>query len=86
MNVVMSTLEIVGGIVLLIACVGIIAVVALQEPPQQGGLSALTGGDSFFSQNQGRTRDELLRKVTKILAIVLFAVTIVVLTIVSRQI
>lgn len=77
MNVTMNMGEIIGGIIILIACVGIIIFVALQQSPKQGGLSALTGGsDSFFGQNKGRTKTAFLSKVTKILAVVLFVATV----------
>ncbi|MFV0400572.1 MAG: preprotein translocase subunit SecG [Oscillospiraceae bacterium] len=74
----MGVIEIIGGIVLLLACVCISVAVVLQESPKGGGISALGGGDSYFSKNQARTKDVMLSKVTKILTIVFFIVTLVV--------
>lgn len=82
----MTTIEIIGGVLLLLACIGITILVLMQESPKSGGLSALTGADSFLNKNQGRTRDAVLSKSTKILAVVFFVVTIVVYTITSRMV
>lgn len=72
----MNGVQIAGGVVMLIISVLLCIVVVMQESPQQGGLSALGGGDSFFSQNKGRTRDEMLSKVTRILGIAFVVVTL----------
>lgn len=81
----MSTLQIVSGIVMLITSIAIVILVMLQEAPKQGGLSALTGGDSsFFSRNRGRTRDAMLSNATVVAGVVFFVVTIVVYAILAR--
>ena len=74
----MGIFNLIGGIVMILASVGIMLAVVLQESPKGGGLNALTGGDSYFSKNQGRTMDAMLARFTKILAVVFFVVTIAV--------
>lgn len=72
------------GSIILIAGIVISILVTKQESPKQGGITALTGGDSFLNQNMGRTKDAMLAKGTKIAGIVLFAATIALYTIISR--
>ena len=74
----MSILEIVGGILMILMCIAIVITVALQESPKGSGISALTGGDSYFNRNQGRTLDSMLAKTTKYLAIAFFVLTVLV--------
>ena len=64
--------------------IAIILLVLMQESPKGNGMSALTGGDSFFDRNQGRTIDSLLHRFTKYAAIGIFVVTLVVYAVVSR--
>lgn len=76
----MSVLEIIGGVMLLIACIFIILVTLLQENKQQGMTSAVGGGsnDSFYGRNSSRTREAKLIKITRAMAITFFVVTILV--------
>ena len=74
----MSIFEIVGGILMILMCIAIVVAVALQESPKGSGISALTGGDSYFNRNQGRTLDSMLAKTTKYLAIAFFVLTVLV--------
>lgn len=77
----MSTLEIVSGVLLLISSLFIILVTLLQETKQQGMTSALGGdgmGDSFYGKNTGRSREAKLVKLTTVMAIIFFVVTIAV--------
>lgn len=76
----MSTLEIISGILLLISSIFIIVVTLLQESKQQGMNSAIGGGsnDSFYGKNSGRTREAQLIRVTRIMAIIFFVVTLLV--------
>ena len=73
---IMGIFNLIGGIVMVLASVGIMLAVVLQESPKGGGLNALTGGDSYYSKNQSRTKDAMLSRLTKILAVVFFVVTI----------
>ncbi len=71
----MSTLEIVGGIILLIVCALTIILCLSQEQKSQDSMSAaLTGAstDSFYGKNEGRTKEAILNKITRFFGIVLF--------------
>lgn len=76
----MSVIEIVGGVLLLISSLFIILVTLLQESKQQGMTSAIGGAtnDSFYGKNSSRTREAKLIKLTKVMAVVFFVVTIIV--------
>ena len=76
----MSVLEIVGGIVLLIACVLLIVLSLMQDQKQdQNMTSAISGGtyDSHFSKNEGNTKEAILKKWTFWLAVIFFVATLV---------
>jgi len=78
----MSIIEIVGSIVLLIACVLIVILGLMQDSKQdQNMTSAITGGsyDSHFSKNEGNTKEARLKRWTTILCVLFFVVTLVVL-------
>lgn len=69
----MSALEIVLGILLILASLAIIAIILMQKS-REGGLSgAIAGGsDTFFGKNKGRTIEARLAKATRYVAIVFF--------------
>ncbi len=70
----MGALEIILGVVLILLSVATIIIVLMQKS-REGGLSgAITGGgsDTFFGKHKGRTREAMLAKVTKYIAIVFF--------------
>ncbi len=83
----MSGVEIIAGILLILASLVIVLIVLVQESKEQGLTSAIGGGanDSFYGKNSGRTRDAKLSKFTKVAAIVFFIVTLVVNIIVAIQ-
>ena len=71
----MSVLEIVGGIVVLVVSVITIIICLSQEQKSQDSMTAaLTGAsaDSFYGKNEGRTKEAILNKITRALAIILF--------------
>ncbi|HRR76333.1 MAG: preprotein translocase subunit SecG [Ruminococcus sp.] len=75
----MSTLEIVGGIVLLIVSVLVIILCLSQEQKSQDSMSAaLTGAstDSFYGKNEGRTKEAILNKITRTLGILMFIIVL----------
>lgn len=74
----MSIWEIIGGIMLIISGVFLIIVVLLQEGNQNGLSGAIQGGspESYLSNHEGRTRDAQLKKMTKLMAIIFFLLTI----------
>ncbi len=73
----MTVIEIVAGCCLLLCCAAIIVAVACQS--QKGGMSsAIMGGETDTVRGRSKAKDVQLAKVTKILAVVLFVVTIAV--------
>ncbi len=76
----MNPIEIVGGILLLISSVLIILIVMMQSGREANMSSSITGttSDSYLGKNQSRTREARLEKLTKVLAVVFFVVTLVV--------
>lgn len=77
----MSIIEIVGSIVLLIACVLIVILGLMQDSKQdQNMTSAITGGsyDSHFSKNEGNTKEARLKKWTTFFCVVFFLATLVI--------
>lgn len=77
----MGVLEIVGGAVLLIACLAIIILCLSQESKSQDSMtSAFTGAssDSFYGKNEGRSREAVLSRFTRTAGIILFVITLAV--------
>ena len=75
----MSVLEIVGGAVLLLVSVITIIICLAQEQKSQDSMTAaLTGAstDSFYGKNEGRSREAILAKITRVLGIIMFIVTL----------
>ena len=75
----MTVLEIIFAILLILACVFIIAVVLMQES-KQGMSNVISGGssDNYFQKNSGRTREAKLSRATKIAAVFVFIVAVAV--------
>lgn len=74
----MTTLELILGIVDLVICVILIAVVLFQHGKSAGLSGTIAGGaETFFGKNNGRTIDRVLSKITGIIAILFVIVTIV---------
>lgn len=75
----MGMLEIVGGFVLVVLCVIIIAAVTAQE--SKSGLGTIAGESSgtFFDKNRGKTKDAMLVRATTITGIAMVVVTLIVL-------
>lgn len=76
----MSVIQIISGILLVLACAFIIFVVLIQDSKDQGMSTAITGGsnESFFGKNSSRTHEAKLNRLTKVCAIVFFVATLVV--------
>lgn len=77
----MSTLEIIGGAVLLAICLAIIVVCLMQDQKSQDSMTAaLTGAstESFYGKNEGRTKEAILNKITRTLGVILFVITLAV--------
>ena len=74
----MAWYEIVLGIVLIITSLALVAMVLLQEGRQQGLSGAIAGGaDTFLGKSKGKTVEQKLVKITKILAVVFFVLSLV---------
>ena len=75
----MNAFEIVGGILLILSGILIIALVMSQQGRQMG-MNAINGSssESYFGKNRGRTLDAILERWTKVAAIVFFILTVVV--------
>ncbi len=72
----MGIIEILGGIIICVLAVLIIAVVYMQE--HKAKMGALTGAsDDSFGRNMGKTTDAMLSRATKTLSIVFFAAIII---------
>ncbi|MBE7082254.1 MAG: hypothetical protein E7378_01055 [Clostridiales bacterium] len=63
------------GIIFLCAVVLIISTL-LQSSADENGATALTGQDSYYSQNKGESRDGKLRKTTIITGIIIAVATV----------
>ena len=77
----MSTLEIIGGVAILILSLIIIILCLSQEQKSQDSMTAaLTGAsaDSFYGKNEGRTKEAILAKITRTLSILLFVAVLAV--------
>ena len=65
----MSILEIILGVLLIIASIVMIVVIILQEGNQQGVGVVSGGADTFFSKNKARSYDAFLARATKWFAV-----------------
>ncbi len=68
----MNPIEIVGGILLIIASVLIILIVMLQESKQagMGAISGESGSNNFYGGKADGRKTRFTRKLTKVLAVV----------------
>ena len=75
-----GAIQIIGGILMLISSVLIIIITMMQEQKQQDMSSALSGqSDNFFGKgNVSSSREQALARLTKLLTIIFFVVTIAV--------
>lgn len=73
----MNTYEIILGIVLIITSVLLTAIVLFQEGRSAGLSGAIAGGaEQFLGKNKGRTMEQKLVKITKVLAGVFFVLAL----------
>lgn len=74
----MNPYEIVLGIVLILTSVLLTAIVLFQEGRSAGLSGAIAGGaEQFLGKNKGRTIEQKLVKITKVLAGVFFVLALV---------
>lgn len=75
----MAAVNIISGIILIIASVAIILVVLFSDTHNSGLNSAIGGSqDSFFGRNGGNTREAKLTRITSIIVAIFFVVALVV--------
>ena len=73
----MQWFEILLGAILIVTSIALVAIVLMQEGRSDGLSGAIAGGaETFFGKNKGRTMEEKLVKITKILAISFFVLTL----------
>lgn len=73
----MQWFEILLGAILIVTSIALVAIVLMQEGRSDGLSGAIAGGaETFFGKNKGRTMEEKLVKITKILAILFFVLTL----------
>ncbi len=75
-----GAIQLIGGIIMLICSVLLIIITMAQEQKQQDMSSAITGQtDNFFGKgNVSSSREQALARLTKLLAVIFFVVTIAV--------
>ena len=75
-----GAIQIIGGILMIISSVLLIILTMMQEQKQQDMSSALSGQtDNFFGRgNVSSSREQALARLTKLLTVVFFVVTIAV--------
>ena len=74
----MTVFEIIGSILLIITCVLVTITVLFQSSSKQDGLSALGGKSAAASVAEAKSNNAKLVKITKVLAVVFFVVTLAV--------
>ena len=73
----MQWFEILLGAILIVTSIALVAIVLMQEGRSDGLSGAIAGGaETFFGKNKGRTMEEKLFKITKVLAVVFFVLTL----------
>ena len=73
----MGVLRVILTIIYVIDCIALAAIVLMQEG-KSAGLGALAGSsDTYWGQNKGRSMEGGLVKITKILSVVFFVLSLV---------
>ncbi len=72
--------NVISGILLVIASLAIVAVVMVTDTRNSGINSAISGSssDTFFGKNGGKTQEARLDKITKICVVIFFVITLIV--------
>lgn len=74
----MTVYEIIGSILLIITCVLVTLTVLFQSSSKQDGISALAGKSAAASAADAKSNNAKLVRITKVLAVVFFVVTLAV--------
>lgn len=76
----MSTLKMIATVAYIIICIALVIVVLMQEG-KTSGLGALSGAaDSYWSKNKGRSKEGMLVKITRVLAVLFVVLSVVLCT------
>ena len=75
-----GVIQIVGGILMIIASILIVILTTMQSQKDQGMTSAISGSsnDSFFKKNSGNTKERAIEQLTKVVATVFFILVLAV--------
>jgi len=65
-------------ILMTVISIAIVVVVMMQEG-ESGGMSAISGGssDTFYGKNKGRSREQILKRITLILGALMLVISVV---------
>lgn len=75
-----SVLKTIATIIYIIVCIAIVIVVLMQEG-MTSGLGALSGAaDTYWTKNKGRSAEGVLVKITRVLAVLFVALSVVLCT------
>ena len=75
-----SVLKTIATIIYIIVCIAIVIVVLMQEG-KTSGLGALSGAaDTYWTKNKGRSAEGELVKITRVLAVLFVALSVVLCT------
>ena len=75
-----SVLKTIARIIYIIVCIAIVIVVLMQEG-KTSGLGALSGAaDTYLTKNKGRSAEGVLVKITRVLAVLFVALSVVLCT------
>ena len=75
-----SVLKTIATIIYIIVCIAIVIVVLMQEG-KTSGLGALSGAaDTYWTKNKGRSAEGVLVKITRVLAVLFVALSVVLCT------
>lgn len=73
----MTIPEIIISVLTILSSIAIIVLVLLQEGKSAGLSGAIAGGaETFFGKNKGRTMEQRLVKITRIIAIAFFVIVL----------
>ncbi|MCR5522833.1 MAG: preprotein translocase subunit SecG [Clostridia bacterium] len=74
----MQWYEILIGAILVVTSIALVTIVLMQEGRSDGLSGAIAGGaETFFGKNKGRTMEEKLVKITKVLAVIFFVLSLI---------
>ena len=76
----MSTLKMIATIAYIVVCIALIIAVLMQEG-KTSGLGAVGGAaDTYWSKNKGRSSQGIMVKVTRVLAVIFIALSVILCT------